>query len=484
MPALELLRLDSNNLSGEMPTSLIQLGALERLSLSFNSGLSGDLAELSQLGSAATLERLDLGENAFTGDLSVLFSDVLPQLNLDTLILYRLPSIEPISFPQNLNLTGLRSLTLDGRNFTAGAFPPSLAELDVLSNLNLQNFEFTLPLPAEIADLSALQSLVISDSTLPGTLPPEIADVPNLFNLTVVANRGMSGGIPEEVGQLGNLYSLDLSSNDLGGDIPASLGNLTNLRTLDLSENQHTGTVPQSLEMLGNLSQLDLSNNLQLTGLIPSILVEREDQGLLQIFIDNTQLIRAGGRFSSLGGLWFDPALDGAGFNFVALSDSLIATFYGYGPTGQQLWLTSGLIPAPTNLGEEIADILMVYGNDGSGRLQAPQPSESLVEWGRMSLRIDSCTTAQATLDGADGQVTMDLQQLIANEDTACSLSTSRKKLTAPGTGFDSHTAQLVDQYRALKALKRAGGEVSQTQISRVLQQLYQPRMGKKVEIH
>ena len=39
----------------------------------------------------------------------------------------------------------------------------------------------------------------------------------------------MSGEIPEELGNLANLRSLELMGNQLSGEIPAELGNLTSL---------------------------------------------------------------------------------------------------------------------------------------------------------------------------------------------------------------------------------------------------------------
>ena len=54
--------------------------------------------------------------------------------------------------------------------------------------------------------------------------------------------NGLSGTIPEELGNLTNLQSLNLLGNDLNGPIPAELGNLTNLQRLYLSQNGLSGT--------------------------------------------------------------------------------------------------------------------------------------------------------------------------------------------------------------------------------------------------
>ena len=76
-------------------------------------------------------------------------------------------------------------------------------------------------------------------------------------------NRGFSGEIPAEIGQLSNLGTLSLGGNHLSG-IPQEFENLTSLINLILGDNQFFGEIPSVLFNLTNLSWLDLSNN-QLT---------------------------------------------------------------------------------------------------------------------------------------------------------------------------------------------------------------------------
>ncbi|KAG7976344.1 hypothetical protein I3843_06G144300, partial [Carya illinoinensis] len=54
----------------------------------------------------------------------------------------------------------------------------------------------------------------------------------------------ISGTIPDELGNLTNLVSLDLYLNNLSGPIPTKLGDLSKLRFLDLSNNKLTGDIP------------------------------------------------------------------------------------------------------------------------------------------------------------------------------------------------------------------------------------------------
>ena len=48
----------------------------------------------------------------------------------------------------------------------------------------------------------------------------------------------LTGALPAGLGNLSELWSLDLSSNGLTGALPAELGNLSELQSLDVSANR------------------------------------------------------------------------------------------------------------------------------------------------------------------------------------------------------------------------------------------------------
>ncbi|XP_038882748.1 probable LRR receptor-like serine/threonine-protein kinase At5g10290 isoform X1 [Benincasa hispida] len=105
-----------------------------------------------------------------------------------------------------------------------------------------------------------------------GTLSPRIVAIKSLSTLNLQGNY-ISGGIPEEFGNLTNLVTLDLGNNSLIGKIPSSLGNLKKLRFLTLSQNHLTGTIPETFSTLPSLINLFLDSN-NLSGQIPEQLFQ------------------------------------------------------------------------------------------------------------------------------------------------------------------------------------------------------------------
>jgi hypothetical protein len=76
-------------------------------------------------------------------------------------------------------------------------------------------------------------------------LPTEFADLDMLTSLAVHDN--VSGTIPDSIGNLQNLVTLDLSGNKFVGAVPASIGGLSNLVNLNISNNFLTGRLPYEL---------------------------------------------------------------------------------------------------------------------------------------------------------------------------------------------------------------------------------------------
>ena len=67
------------------------------------------------------------------------------------------------------------------------------------------------------------------------------------YDYTLSDDYTMSGEIPENIGNLTQLDTLNLAFNQLSGEIPESIGSLINLNYLYLYKNKLGGTIPGSI---------------------------------------------------------------------------------------------------------------------------------------------------------------------------------------------------------------------------------------------
>ena len=130
----------------------------------------------------------------------------------------------------------------------------------------------------EFYSITNTDSLIIHGGGLTGEIPEEIGNLTNLTILSLVDNPLLTGSIPPHIGNLINLTQLNLYNNNLTGEIPYEIGNLTdveleigmyNLTQLNLSDNQLTGEISSQMGNLTKLAHLNLSGN-QLAGALPS----------------------------------------------------------------------------------------------------------------------------------------------------------------------------------------------------------------------
>ncbi|KAI5065081.1 hypothetical protein GOP47_0019776 [Adiantum capillus-veneris] len=299
---LEQLLLANNQISGTIPSSLMNCLHLKILDLSFNK-LTGSIP--SQLSYLPTLERLSLWYNQLSGGI-----------------------------PKELgNLTMLQSLNLNN-NLLTGQVPAELSQCSDLEWVNLNNNLLTGTIPAELGHLQKLTLLQLGNNTLTGNIPPQLANCSQLLWVDFNTNL-LTGSIPATLGrhstmslrnpvlygnQLvyvrnsmssckgfgmgimldytgitqealattpfmsacegrgikpiiyvgGSLYDnpenrtiqyLDLSFNQLSGSIPEEMGSWLSLISLALSHNQLTGKLPLSFSNLHALGVMDISYN-------------------------------------------------------------------------------------------------------------------------------------------------------------------------------------------------------------------------------
>ena len=286
------LHLGGSELSGEIPPELGILDSLQSLDLS-NNRLCGKLPP--ELGGLANLTGLNLGGNQLSG---------------------RIP-------PELGSLDSLQVLNLEGNQLTGG-IPPELGSLDSLQVLNLEGNQLTGEIPLALDNLAftMVMEIRLDGNQLGGCITDFLRDgvrigygeipvcapedhpgdtealialhnawgQPSLENwlsrepigewsgvsvdatgrvaALSLANAGLTGELPPELGSLAGLRYLNLADNQLTGELPPELGSLAGLRHLNLADNQLTGELPPELGHLSSLEQVDLNYN-GLIGEIP-----------------------------------------------------------------------------------------------------------------------------------------------------------------------------------------------------------------------
>ncbi|RYQ99899.1 hypothetical protein Ahy_B07g087908 [Arachis hypogaea] len=179
------------------------------------------------------------------------------------------------------NLTFLKEINFTNINLH-GEIPGEVGRLKRLKILDLRNNNHGGHIPVEIINCSSLEVIILMYNNLTGKVPSWFGSMVQLTQLGLAANGNLSsnlvwlamgsnqisGRIPEGIGKLVNLASLDMELNFLEGTIPDSIGKLKNLGVLWLDGNKFYGNIPLVIGNLTVLSDVDLSSN-KFEGLIP-----------------------------------------------------------------------------------------------------------------------------------------------------------------------------------------------------------------------
>ena len=290
---LQALDLSINQLSEQIPADLGDLTNLNKLSLNSNR-LSGEIPE--ELGNLTNLESVYLSNNQLIGCIPRSLKRVTNN-DLAGLGLHFCDMFGPGSVVGDRDaLVALYNAT-DGASWANNSgwltdVPMSqwhgveTANTGRVTGLILETNQLSGEIPDGLGALTNLATLNLGSNRLRGEIPAGLGNLTNLTELNLWSNR-LSGEIPVELGSLTNLTKLDLSQNPISGEIPVELGNLTNLRSLRFKGNQLSGEIPPELSNLTSLEALFLSHN-RLTGRIPEELGSLSN--LAGLFLNHNQL--------------------------------------------------------------------------------------------------------------------------------------------------------------------------------------------------
>ncbi|GKF22373.1 leucine-rich repeat protein [Tanacetum coccineum] len=105
------------------------------------------------------------------------------------------------------------------------------------------------------------KALFLQDNLFNESIPISLCRRIDLIYLNLARNR-LSGKLPNCLGNMRNLRTMQFSSNQLSGVVPSSiLSQSSTLSWLNLNDNQFIGELPQELGNLLELQILDLGDN-------------------------------------------------------------------------------------------------------------------------------------------------------------------------------------------------------------------------------
>ncbi|XP_023757361.1 receptor-like protein EIX2 [Lactuca sativa] len=266
--SINVLDLSYNIFNGLLPGWVFSLHDL--VSLDLTNGFIGGLNPGTRGGfdSTPSLTSLRVSGNTFVNSSSILNS-LYSLSNLRILDVSNCNITEPIL--GNLqNLSFIVHLDLSN-NQIGEVIPKSLSNLCNMTTLDLQSNNFS----GDVTELlerfcecesPKLELFALRGNYVTGRLPEKLGRLKNLGSIDIAYNK-LTGILPRSLGSLSLLKTLQLNINQLEGSIPDSVGDLSSLNFLDLSFNKLNGSLPQSIGKLGKLTFLTLHHN-SLTGIV------------------------------------------------------------------------------------------------------------------------------------------------------------------------------------------------------------------------
>ncbi|KAK2377428.1 receptor protein [Trifolium repens] len=273
--SLVSLSLASTELHGQLSSDILSLPNLQKLDLSFNENLIGQLPKSNW---STPLRYLDLTYIAFSDEIPYSI-DQLKSLTHLALSRCNFAGLVPLYL---LNHTQLIYLDLS-HNKLNGDISPLLSNLTHLISCDLSYNNFNGNIPDVYRNSIKLEYLALSSNNLTGQVPSSFFHLPQLSLLDLSFNK-LVGPIPHEITKHSKLSFVELGNNMLNGTIPHWCYYLSSLLWLGLSNNHLTGFIGEFSTY--SLQYLFLSNN-NLHGHFPNSVFELQNLTYLELSSTN-----------------------------------------------------------------------------------------------------------------------------------------------------------------------------------------------------
>jgi len=264
---LEVLNLRKNNLMGPVPGKISSDCSLMTLDLHQNK-LDGKIPK--SLSNCTSLQVLDLGQNKIRDVFPCLLKDISTLL---VLVLRENNLYGHIGCP-NTNATWpvLQIVDLAINNFS-GKLPQTVFTRWEATVSDENQPAYTVKrIHYDFYRLGRKWSKIYYYDSVTVTMKGQqwdLVKILSVFTSIDFSSNHFEGEIPKQLFDFKELYALNLSNNAFSGKISPSIINLKELESLDLSNNSLEGNIPTELASLSFLSFLNLSSN-HLVGKIPT----------------------------------------------------------------------------------------------------------------------------------------------------------------------------------------------------------------------
>ncbi|CUG87556.1 GP46-like surface antigen, putative [Bodo saltans] len=223
------IELNSNNITGTLPSSWSSLVNISRLSLCGNLLLSGTLPpEWSSM------------------------------TNIATLLLYYNPILSGTLPPEWSSMSKLITLYIFGTN-VSGTLPSSWTNMTSMVDLQLYSSPLSGSLPPEWSSMSKLVQLYIMATNISGTLPSTWSSMTSMTGLQLHSNSMLSGSLPPEWSSMSKLSTLYIFATSISGTLPSTWSSMTSMVDLQLYSNPLlSGSLPSNWSSMSKLSRLHI----------------------------------------------------------------------------------------------------------------------------------------------------------------------------------------------------------------------------------
>ncbi|KAL5217974.1 hypothetical protein ABZP36_018658 [Zizania latifolia] len=166
--------------------------------------------------------------------------------------------------------TNLAKLNLGGNRIDAGPILPALMNHTMLTSLDLNSCNLTGGIPAEIGLLGQLSELHLAMNQLTGPIPASLGNLSAVLHLDLSANQ-LDGSVPATVGDINSLEAFIIWGNQLQGDLEflSTLSNCTRLSILQIGENNFTGELTAHVVNLPRTLRVFVGSGNKVSGGLP-----------------------------------------------------------------------------------------------------------------------------------------------------------------------------------------------------------------------